>query len=281
VSRIVVCCGAGISTSAGIPDFRSPGTGLYDNLQRFDLPEAECMFDLEYFQEHPEPFYELCKDLWPGRYRPTASHHFLRLLADRGLLRRVYTQNIDSLEREAGLPAELVVAAHGNFDGCHVVGDPAQDVPPEELRAALEGRGGGWQGLRERRGGLVKPSITFFGEELPRRFFSLRRADLQECELLIVMGTSMAVSPFNELVGMAPRGVPRLLMNREPVGLCERLKGGFGFHRPDNYRDVFYRGDCDSGVRQLARRLGWAAELRALVEADAARAGRDEAVGAE
>ncbi|CAK0797301.1 unnamed protein product [Prorocentrum cordatum] len=56
----------------------------------------------------------------------------------------------------------------------------SRDVPPEELRAALEGRGGGWQGLRERRGGLVKPSITFFGEELPRRFFSLRRADLQE-----------------------------------------------------------------------------------------------------
>lgn len=266
VRRIVVCCGAGVSTNAGIPDFRSPGTGLYNNLQRFRLPKAECMFDLAYFQQHPEPFYELCKEMWPGKYQPTICHHFLRMLADKGLLHRVYTQNIDSLEREAGLPPELVVAAHGNFDSCHVVGDQYQEVPIEELQAALDGRDGGWQGLRERRGGLVKPGITFFGEELPRRFFAMREADMRECELLIVMGTSLVVDPFNELVGMVPRNVPRLLVNREPVGLRERLKGGFAFHRLDNHRDVFYRGDCDSGVRQLARKLGWAAELRAYAQ---------------
>jgi NAD-dependent deacetylase sirtuin 2 len=51
--------GAGISVSAGIPDFRSPGSGLYDNLKEYDLPYAEAIFTLDYFNEKPEPFYKL------------------------------------------------------------------------------------------------------------------------------------------------------------------------------------------------------------------------------
>lgn len=57
VHNIVVMSGAGISVSAGIPDFRSPGTGLYYNLQKFNLPTPESMFDIDYFREHPDSFY--------------------------------------------------------------------------------------------------------------------------------------------------------------------------------------------------------------------------------
>lgn len=57
VKNIVVMSGAGISVSAGIPDFRSPGTGLYYNLQKYNLPTPESMFDIDYFREHPESFY--------------------------------------------------------------------------------------------------------------------------------------------------------------------------------------------------------------------------------
>jgi hypothetical protein len=57
IKKIVVLTGAGISCSAGIPDFRSPGTGLYDNLQKYNLPRPTAVFELEYFRRNPKPFY--------------------------------------------------------------------------------------------------------------------------------------------------------------------------------------------------------------------------------
>ncbi|OLQ05606.1 NAD-dependent protein deacetylase sirtuin-2 [Symbiodinium microadriaticum] len=77
---VVVMCGAGLSTAAGIPDFRTPGTGLYDTLQRFNLSQPEAIFELDFFRQEPGPFYELCRELWPGRYKPTLGHYFIKLL---------------------------------------------------------------------------------------------------------------------------------------------------------------------------------------------------------
>ncbi len=54
-------CGAGLSVSAGIPDFRTPGTGLYSNLQKFDLPYPEAVFEINYFKRNPAPFFMLAK----------------------------------------------------------------------------------------------------------------------------------------------------------------------------------------------------------------------------
>lgn len=107
--------GAGIGTSAGIPDFRSPETGLYANLSRLNLPYAEAVFDITYFRTNPEPFYTLAQELYPGKFRPTITHSFIALLEKKGLLLKLFTQNIDCLEREAGVPDDKIIEAHGSF----------------------------------------------------------------------------------------------------------------------------------------------------------------------
>ncbi|CAK0801625.1 unnamed protein product [Prorocentrum cordatum] len=249
---------------SGIPDFRTPGTGLYDNLQRFDLPRAESIFDLDYFRERPGAFYELCREMWPGKFSPTPAHYFLRLLQEKGLLLRCYSQNIDSLENQAGLRPEKLVAAHGNFDEAHVIDtEPEVAVPISELREAVLSGETGWQGLREKYGNLVKPKIVFFGEGLPERFIRLHQQDMASCDLLIV------IRKKTSLVGKAAPGAPRLLINRDPAGTCDGLARGFRFHLEEegaNWRDVWYQGDCDAGCEELARALGWSDDLEVLVE---------------
>jgi len=266
VRRAVVLCGAGLSTSAGIPDFRTPGSGLYDNLQKYELPRAEDIFTLRYFRHSPGAFYELAKDMWPGNYQPTLGHYFIRLLHEKGLLLRCFTQNIDSLERQAGVPEKKVVAAHGNFDTAHVIGSNA-DVHVQELKDALDKGEPGWRALAKAKGGLVKPRIVFFGEELPSRFHSLRGRDLGRCDLLLVLGSSLVVRPFADLVGDARPSAPRLLINRDPAG--EDIHNGFCFddlHGP--CRDVFLQGEIDDVCRKLARGLGWEQDLDALIQSN-------------
>ena len=139
-----------------------------------DSPQA--IFELAYFRERPEAFYALARELWPGTYCPTTTHLFIKLLHDKGRLLRCFTQNIDSLESAAGVPAELTVAAHGNFDSATCI-DTGASVDPAELKAAIDAGPPGWRALRDREGGLVKPDIVFFGEGLPRRFFELATQD--------------------------------------------------------------------------------------------------------
>ncbi|KAI9833099.1 MAG: hypothetical protein M1826_000466 [Phylliscum demangeonii] len=248
--RIVVLAGAGISTSAGIPDFRSPDTGLYANLARLNLPYPEAVFDIDFFRENPAPFYSLAHELYPGNYRPTITHSFIRLLADKGRLLKLFTQNIDCLERDAGIPREKTVEAHGSF-ATHRCIDCKTSYPDELMRKAVHERQIPCCPQPECRG-LVKPDIVFFREPLPDNFH--RNSGLPaEADLCIVLGTSLTVQPFASLPSLCQHGVPRLLINLERVG-------GLG-SRPD---DVLLLTDCDAGVRELAAALGWLEELEAL-----------------
>lgn len=94
IKNIVTMAGAGISTSAGIPDFRSKATGLYAIIaEKYpDLPCAEAIFDIGYFRKNPQPFFKLAKDLLPakgdGDFQPTRCHRFIKKLHDRKLLLR-------------------------------------------------------------------------------------------------------------------------------------------------------------------------------------------------
>ncbi|KJX97378.1 NAD-dependent histone deacetylase SIR2 like protein [Zymoseptoria brevis] len=259
--KVVVMTGAGISTSAGIPDFRSPETGLYANLARLNLPYAEAVFDISYFREKPEPFYTLAHELYPGNFRPTITHSFIKLLHDKGLLLKHFTQNIDTLDREAGVPGDLIIEAHGSFARQSCIECKAS-YPDDDIRAHINAKT--IPRCYECKG-LVKPEIVFFGEQLPAEFFAARGLPA-EADLCIVMGTSLTVQPFASLPGMCRDGTPRVLINQERVG-------GLG-GRSD---DVLILGDCDDGVRKLAEACGWTEELEALWAATAR--DRDTAVG--
>ncbi len=273
VKNVVVMTGAGISVSAGIPDFRSE-RGLYARLGEYDLPYPQAIFELGYFRDKPEAFYKLAKDLYPGLYAPTPTHYFIKLLHDRGMLRRCFTQNIDSLECATGLPKDKVVAAHGNFDSAKCLNGHDADVDKVE-RACRAGT----PMTCAKCGAFVKPDIVFFGENLPRRFFECAQEDFEVCDLLIVIGTSLVVHPFAGLIERPKEHVPRLLINLERCGEAQntrvtnlyRMAGlgrgtGFDFDEATNYRDALFLGQCDDGVAELCSMLGWKDELDALIE---------------
>ena len=90
--------GAGCSVSAGIPDFRTPGTGLYSQVKKYNLPYAEAVFDLHYFNKVDSvPFHKVAQEMYPDeeKFKPTLAHRFVKLLQDKDMLLRCYTQNID------------------------------------------------------------------------------------------------------------------------------------------------------------------------------------------
>ena len=108
-------CGAGISTSAGVPDFRSPNLGIYFKLKKYNLPYPEAVFEYNYFRKNPEPFYKLIRELYPEKLEPTKTHKFFKVLEDKGLLQRIYTQNIDALEHLVKIDSNKIIEAHGTF----------------------------------------------------------------------------------------------------------------------------------------------------------------------
>ncbi|KAK0703319.1 NAD-dependent deacetylase sirtuin-2, partial [Lasiosphaeria miniovina] len=269
--RIVVMTGAGISTAAGIPDFRSSETGLYAHLAALNLPYPEAVFDLDFFRTNPKPFYVLAKDLYPGTFCPTISHVFIGLLASKGLLAQLFTQNIDCLERAAGIPADLIVEAHGSFASqrCIDCGAPFPDDKMREhvaraevprcIHSQAKGYGRYNRFVCNRASshgrciglcvGLVKPDIVFFHKALPELFYE--RWNLAEtADFALVLGTSLSVNPFAALPDSVPEPVPRVLFNSERVGSLGT--------RAD---DVLVLGDCDTGVRKLADALGWRDKL--------------------
>ncbi len=244
--------GAGISTSAGIPDFRSPDTGLYANLARLNLPYAEAVFDINYFRNNPLPFYTLAHELYPGRYRPTITHSFISLLHQKGRLLKLFTQNIDCLEREAGVPGDMIVEAHGSFATQRCI-ECKTEYPDESMKETVTKKQVP-HCIRKTCNGLVKPDIVFFGEALPEAFHRNRSLPAK-ADLAIILGTSLTVQPFASLPSFVSEDTPRVLINQERVG-------GLG-SRPD---DVLVIGDCDEGVRKFADALGWREELESMWE---------------
>ena len=252
--NIVVISGAGISTNLGIPDFRSKG-GLYDQCKvRFpDLEDPKDVFSLEYFEKNPVVFFELAAEMWPGKYSPGKTHKFIaRLEKDYKKLLRNYTQNIDTLERIAGI--ENLVECHGSYDKatcrkCEKVFDKShikEQVLSKKLPKCVEKTETESSDICD---GIIKPNVVCFGEALPKCFTESLDKDKLVVDCVIVIGTSMQVAPVSKLPAWLSEeydknhenSLPMILVNKKPVE-----KGVF---------DAELIGDCDLIVEQLENML--------------------------
>jgi len=214
---VVAMTGAGVSTLCGIPDFRGP-QGLYKN------PDAERIFDIDWFDRDPSVYYRGCRDLvyGLGNFEPGPVHHALKRLEDMGRLDGIITQNIDMLHQKAG--SSRVYEVHGSpiVHHCRTCGESATFG---EIMAMIEANGGA-ERLGEpyvprcRCGGAFKPDITFFGESLPEEAF-LRSQELAiRADVMLVLGTSLTVFPAAGLPRLTlQKGGKIFIVNAQPTSL--------------------------------------------------------------
>ena len=214
---VAAMTGAGVSTLCGIPDFRGP-QGLYKN------PDAERIFDIDWFDRDPSIYYRGCRDLVYGldRFEPGPVHLALKRLEDAGRLDGIITQNIDMLHQKAG--SSNVYEVHGSpiLHHCRRCG---AEKTFSEIRAMIEDAGGldaldhGYV-PRCACGGAFKPDITFFGEPLPEEAFMRSQELAMRADVMLVLGTSLTVYPA--------AGIPRLtlqhggkvfIVNAQPTSL--------------------------------------------------------------
>lgn len=203
--RIVTMTGAGVSTAAGIPDFRGP-QGLYVT-RRYD---PDTVFDISAFHRDPGPFYQFTRDFLGviDTIEPTFTHRFLADLEAAGRLAAVVTQNIDSLHHKAG--SKNVISVHGNYWTSHCL-----DCAREYDLAFME------EAVREVEvprcscGGIIKPDIVFYGEAV--RDLELAVVAVASSDLLLVLGSTLLVYPAAFLPEQAGGDV--VVVNRGEVGL--------------------------------------------------------------
>ncbi|KAL8970695.1 MAG: hypothetical protein Q9197_003678 [Variospora fuerteventurae] len=283
--NIIVLTGAGISTSLGIPDFRSKETGLYSQLEHLGLSDPQEVFDITIFRENPSIFYSVAKDILPSSQKFSPTHAFIKLLQDKGKLLTNFTQNIDNLESHAGILPEKLIQCHGSFATATCV-ECGYRVKCKEIyndlkagrvarcdrcvRTLRQTKPFGIKRKRSMNGiplnkkkrqsyedstddeedydiavaGVMKPDITFFGEDLPETFHDrLVRHDKDLVDLVLVIGTSLKVSPVSEVSGFLPAETPQIYISREP---CQHIDF-----------DIDFLGECDSIITELCRRAGW------------------------
>lgn len=218
--RVAAMTGAGVSTLCGIPDFRGP-QGLYKN------PDAERIFDIDWFDRDPSVYYKGCRELvyGLGGFQPGPVHHALKRLEDMGKLDGIITQNIDMLHQKAG--SSRVYEVHGSpiLHHCRQCGAAAQFA---EIMAMIDANGGvavlGEPYVpRCKCGGVFKPDITFFGESLPEEAFLGSQELAARADVMLVLGTSLTVYPAAGLPQLTLRYGGRVfIVNAQPTPLDDR-----------------------------------------------------------
>lgn len=187
---VVVLSGAGISVPSGIPDFRSPGTGLWENVDPMEVAHIDV------FRRDPERFWRFYGERFHAleHKRPNAAHRLLAELERRGLLDAVITQNIDRLHERAG--TRELVEVHGTISHSSCLRCGSRH-PLAEVRVRLAADPAGVP--RCDCGAPLKPDVVLFGEYLPMRALARAEALAARASLLLCIGSSLEVHPVASL----------------------------------------------------------------------------------
>jgi NAD-dependent deacetylase len=192
----VALTGAGVSVPSGIPDFRTPETGLWAKVDPMEVAHIDV------FERDPERFWSYYRPRFEslGDKEPNRAHEVLAELERRGLIDGVITQNIDRLHRAAG--SENVIEVHGSIEtsSCRTC---AASFELEEMDALFDQRGVAVCSVCR---GAVKPDVVLFGELLPESAMARASELAERAELILCIGSSLAVYPVAAL--------PRVTLDR-------------------------------------------------------------------
>jgi NAD-dependent deacetylase len=187
----VALSGAGISTPSGIPDFRSPGSGIWTKYSPMEVASLSA------FRYHPDRFYDWLRP-FVGRLfaaDPNPAHHALARLEENNFLKAIITQNIDALHQKAG--SKNVIEVHGTYQTLTCLGCYKQVNTSQEILTAL---------LNDAKkpycpycGELLKPDIILYEEQLPAEKWRSARKEIMACDLLLILGSSLTVTPACDL----------------------------------------------------------------------------------
>lgn len=217
--KTMVLTGAGASTESGIPDFRSPGTGLWEKLDPMEVLSTNAFYD------NPERFYRegfgILLDM--AHARPNRVHNILAEMERLGFIQGIITQNIDNLHHLAG--SQYILEVHGNTrEGICV---NCEEIIKINLLIEKLNLGELPPKCNKCRG-IIKPNVVLFGDMLPEDF-NIAMWEVETSDLLIVIGSSLAVAPVNHLPQVAKQ---LIIINEGHTFMDEfcnvKLKGNAG-----------------------------------------------------
>ena len=213
-SRIVVFTGAGISTESGIPDFRSPGTGLWNKIKPIEFQDFVASAEVR--QESWRRRFESKDSNWADA-QPNKGHLAVAKLVAEGRATAVITQNVDNLHQDSGVPDEQVIELHGNTRYAKCLSCETR-YELADLKAQFETLGSVQP--CSRCGGIVKTATISFGQSMPERPMALAQQHTNACDLFVVLGSSLVVYPAAGFPEYAKRtGAKLVIVNREPTPL--------------------------------------------------------------
>lgn len=199
----VALTGAGISTPSGIPDFRSPTSGIWQNVDPMQVASIYA------FKHNPRPFYQwfhpLTKTVLAAE--PNIAHLALAQMEQADKLRAIITQNIDLLHSKAG--SKIIYEVHGHMREATCLECKQVFAAQDVMQSYIET---GALPLCPTCQGILKPNVILYGELLPFNILHNAQKEAKQCDLMIVLGSSLEVSPVNELPVLAKQAGARLII---------------------------------------------------------------------